>query len=285
MVPALQFDYWQWVALALATPVAVWGAWPFHRAAGLNLRHGATTMDTLVSLGDHRRVRCGRSTRCSSAAPVTRPCACRFAPDARLRQTAQAADLYLEVAAVRDRLPARRPLRRGPRQAPLGRRAARPARPGGQGRRGPARRRSRSRDAGRGSSRSATCSSCAPARPSPPTASWSRAVSAVDASTADRRDVPVEVGPGDAVTGRHRQRRRAAGRARHPGRRRHPAGADRPAGRARPRTARPPVQRLADRVSAVFVPVVHRDRAADPRSAGCWPPATPSRRSPPPSRC
>ena len=51
MVPALQFDYWQWVALAFATPVVVWGAWPFHRAAWVNLRHGSTTMDTLVSLG------------------------------------------------------------------------------------------------------------------------------------------------------------------------------------------------------------------------------------------
>ncbi|PEG34212.1 copper-translocating P-type ATPase [Mycolicibacterium agri] len=51
MVPALQFDYWQWVALALATPVAVWGAWPFHRAAIANLRHRAATMDTLISVG------------------------------------------------------------------------------------------------------------------------------------------------------------------------------------------------------------------------------------------
>jgi Cu+-exporting ATPase len=51
MVPASQFDYWQWVALVLATPVVVWGASPFHRAALTNLRHGATTMDTLVSLG------------------------------------------------------------------------------------------------------------------------------------------------------------------------------------------------------------------------------------------
>ena len=41
MVPALQFDYWQWLALALASPVAVWGAWPFHRAALANLRHRA----------------------------------------------------------------------------------------------------------------------------------------------------------------------------------------------------------------------------------------------------
>jgi Cu+-exporting ATPase len=51
MVPALQFAGWQWVAFALATPVATWGAWPFHRAAWVNLRHRATTMDTLISLG------------------------------------------------------------------------------------------------------------------------------------------------------------------------------------------------------------------------------------------
>ncbi|MGY2082085.1 heavy metal translocating P-type ATPase [Modestobacter sp. SYSU DS0657] len=51
MIPALQFDNWQWLALTLASPVAVWGAWPFHRAAVVNARHGASTMDTLVSLG------------------------------------------------------------------------------------------------------------------------------------------------------------------------------------------------------------------------------------------
>jgi len=51
MVPALQFTDWQWLSLTLAAPVAVWGAWPFHRAAWMNLRHAATTMDTLVSLG------------------------------------------------------------------------------------------------------------------------------------------------------------------------------------------------------------------------------------------
>ncbi len=51
MVPALQFDYWQWLALGLATPVVLWGAWPFHRAALANLRHRAATMDTLVSVG------------------------------------------------------------------------------------------------------------------------------------------------------------------------------------------------------------------------------------------
>jgi Cu+-exporting ATPase len=51
MVPALQFTYWQWISLALAGPVVTWAAWPFHRAAWANLRHGAATMDTLISLG------------------------------------------------------------------------------------------------------------------------------------------------------------------------------------------------------------------------------------------
>ncbi|WP_336922223.1 heavy metal translocating P-type ATPase [Aquipuribacter sp. SD81] len=51
MVPALQFDHWQWLVLTLAAPVVVWGAWPFHRAAAVNARHGAATMDTLVSIG------------------------------------------------------------------------------------------------------------------------------------------------------------------------------------------------------------------------------------------
>ncbi|MGW7722004.1 heavy metal translocating P-type ATPase [Streptomyces canus] len=51
MIPALQFDNWQWLALTLASPVVVWGAWPFHRAAWTNIRHAAATMDTLVSVG------------------------------------------------------------------------------------------------------------------------------------------------------------------------------------------------------------------------------------------
>ncbi len=51
MVPAWQFEYWQWLSLTLAAPVVAWGAWPFHQAAWTNLRHGAATMDTLVSIG------------------------------------------------------------------------------------------------------------------------------------------------------------------------------------------------------------------------------------------
>jgi len=51
MIPALQFTYWQWLSLTLAAPVVMWGAWPFHTAAWTNLRHGTSTMDTLISMG------------------------------------------------------------------------------------------------------------------------------------------------------------------------------------------------------------------------------------------
>ncbi len=51
MIPVWQFTYWQWLSLTLAAPVVAWGAWPFHRAAWTNLRHGTSTMDTMISLG------------------------------------------------------------------------------------------------------------------------------------------------------------------------------------------------------------------------------------------
>ncbi|MFE4945434.1 heavy metal translocating P-type ATPase [Streptomyces sp. NPDC056641] len=51
MIPALQFEYWQWLSLTLAAPVVIYAAWPFHRAAWANARHGAATMDTLISVG------------------------------------------------------------------------------------------------------------------------------------------------------------------------------------------------------------------------------------------
>jgi P-type Cu+ transporter len=51
MIPALQFDNWQWLSLNLVTPVVLWGAWPFHQAAWQNLKHGTATMDTLISIG------------------------------------------------------------------------------------------------------------------------------------------------------------------------------------------------------------------------------------------
>ncbi|MFC6066512.1 heavy metal translocating P-type ATPase [Streptomyces ochraceiscleroticus] len=51
MVPALQIEYWQWLSLTLAAPVVTYAAWPFHRAAWTNAKHGAATMDTLISVG------------------------------------------------------------------------------------------------------------------------------------------------------------------------------------------------------------------------------------------
>ncbi|HYS40339.1 MAG TPA: cation transporter, partial [Pseudonocardiaceae bacterium] len=51
MVPPLQFTNWQWLSLTLTAPVVVWGAWPFHKAAWTNARHGIATMDTLISIG------------------------------------------------------------------------------------------------------------------------------------------------------------------------------------------------------------------------------------------
>ena len=51
MISALQFDQWQWVAGGISLPVVTWGAWPFHRAALTNMRHGAASMDTLISIG------------------------------------------------------------------------------------------------------------------------------------------------------------------------------------------------------------------------------------------
>jgi len=94
MIPPLQFTYWQWLCLTLAAPVVVWGAWPFHRATVTNLRHGAVTMDTLISVG-------------VSAAFVWSLYALFFggagAPGMRmsfaLTSSGEGADIYLEVAA------------------------------------------------------------------------------------------------------------------------------------------------------------------------------------------
>jgi Cu+-exporting ATPase len=97
MVPPLQFNYWQWVSLVLATPVVLWGAWPFHRATLINLRHGNTTMDTLISLG-------------VSAAYLWSLYALVFGsagePDMRMQfsffpsHTAGASEIYFEVASA-----------------------------------------------------------------------------------------------------------------------------------------------------------------------------------------
>lgn len=77
MVPVAQFRNWQWASLVLASPVVIWGAWPFHRAAWTNARHRAATMDTLISRpwtpsfhSESPRRICGHCGRCSSDTPA-----------------------------------------------------------------------------------------------------------------------------------------------------------------------------------------------------------------------
>ena len=97
MVEPLQFDGWQWVAFALATPVVLWGGWPFHRAACTNLRHGAATMDTLVSVGT--LAAWGWSVVALVLLDAGEP-GMRMGLDFTLDRSASAGQLYLEVAAV-----------------------------------------------------------------------------------------------------------------------------------------------------------------------------------------
>jgi Cu+-exporting ATPase len=97
MVPAFQFDNWQWLVLQLATPVVLWGAWPFHRAAWLNLRHGAATMDTLISLGTLAAWAWSLYALFIGDAGMT---GMRMEFDLIPEQGAGAEDIYLEVASV-----------------------------------------------------------------------------------------------------------------------------------------------------------------------------------------
>ena len=259
MVPALQFDGWQWVSLALATPVVLWGAWPFHRAAWLNLRHRTATMDTLISLG-------------TLAAYGWSVVALVFGPagDAGLRMTMSLDDMgahgsgglhdiYLEVAAgvtvfiLAGRFLEARARRRSGAAlralVELGARdvaVLRPAADGGseQEERIPIDR--------------LAVGDRFVVRPGEKVATdgvVESGTSAVDASLLTGESVPVEVGPGDAVIGATVN---AGGRLVVRATR---VGADTAlAGIARlvtlAQAGKAPVQRLADRVAAVFVPVV-----------------------------
>ena len=122
MIPALQFDNWQWLVLQLATPVILWGAWPFHRAAWANLRHGTATMDTLISLGD-ARPRWLWSLYALFLGDAGMP---GMTMSFELIPEGSGEDAHLPRGRRgRDRVPARRPLLRGARQAPRRRGAQR----------------------------------------------------------------------------------------------------------------------------------------------------------------
>ena len=171
MVPALQFTYWQWISLTLAAPVAVWGAWPFHRAAWANLRHGATTMDTLVSMGVLAAF--GWSVWALLFGTAGEPGMVHPFTLAITRGDGGRADLPRGRGGRHD-VPAGRAVLRGPVQAAGRGGAAGAAGAGRQGRRGAARRRARSGSRS-GGSRSATGSSCGPGRRSRRTGSSRRA--------------------------------------------------------------------------------------------------------------
>ena len=97
MVPPLQFDNWQWLSLTLAAPVVAWGAWPFHRTAWSNARHGAATMDTLISVGVLAAF--GWSLYALFLGEAGDP-GMRMAFDLLPQRAAGAHEIYLEVAAA-----------------------------------------------------------------------------------------------------------------------------------------------------------------------------------------
>jgi P-type Cu+ transporter len=262
MVPALQFDGWTWVALALATPVATWGAWPFHRAAAVNLRHGATTMDTLVSSGVSAAYLWSLWAVLLGGAgdPATRmeP---RLVP-AALRGDGMAGmgapELYLEVAAaVTVFLLAGRYLEARARRRSgaalrallhLGAKDVAVVRTAPDG----------ARHEQRVPIADLAVGDEFVVRPGEKVATDGEVLtgtSAVDTSLITGEPVPVEVGPGDAVTGATVN---TAGRLVVRATR---VGADTRLAQiarmvAAAQAGKAPVQRLADRVSAVFVPVV-----------------------------
>ncbi|HEY3613056.1 MAG TPA: heavy metal translocating P-type ATPase [Gaiellales bacterium] len=97
MIPALQFAYWQWVSLTLATPVVLWAGFPFHRAAWRNVRHGTATMDTLVSLGTLAAWGWSLAALCFLGAGGA---GLHMAFDPVTSQDAASDSIYLEVASV-----------------------------------------------------------------------------------------------------------------------------------------------------------------------------------------
>ena len=252
MVPALQFEYWQWLSLTLAAPVVVWGAWPFHRAAWTNLRHGTTTMDTLVSLGTLAAL--GWSVYAlfwgTAGMPgMTHPFELTIERTRRRRQH------LLRGRGRRDDVHPRRPLRsrsRSKRRAGAALRALLEL-----GAKDVA-----VLDGGRSSAGSPTDELAVGmrfvVRPGEKVATdgvVEDGASAVDASLLTGESVPVEVGPGDAVVGATVN---AGGRLVVRATR---VGADTQlAQMARlvedAQNGKAEVQRLADRVSGVFVPVV-----------------------------
>lgn len=250
MIPALQFDYWGFASLVLATPVVVWAGWPFHRATLKNLRHGAATMDTLITVG-------------TSAALVWSIVALFFghaghpgmthAFEFTLSRTDGLGDIYLEVAAgvITFVLAGRYFEKKSKRRAgaalrslmEMGAKEVSVLRDGREE---------------RASIDSLRVGDEFVVRPGEKVATDGVVVSgrsAVDASMLTGESVPVEVAQGEAVTGATvNQGGRLVIRATRIGSDTQLAQMARLVEQAQSGKAK--VQRLADRISAVFVPIV-----------------------------
>ena len=250
MIPALQFIYWQWLSLTLAAPVVVWGAWPFHRAAWANLRHGAASMDTLISVGVSAAF--GWSLYALFLGGAGMP-GVRMTFELVGRPGAGGMDIYLEVASAVTvfilagrYLEARAKKRSGAALRALMELGAKDVAVFREGREQ------------RIPIGDLVVGDHFVVRPGEKVATDGRVVegsSAVDASMLTGESVPVEVGPGDEVVGATVN---AGGRLVVRATR---VGVDTQLAQiARlvevAQSGKAPVQRLADRVSAVFVPVV-----------------------------
>ncbi|WP_336660147.1 heavy metal translocating P-type ATPase [Leucobacter sp. USHLN153] len=250
MIPALQFPAWQWASLALASPVVVWAAWPFHRAAWINLRHGTATMDTLVSVGT------GAAYLWSLYAlffGMAGEIGMRHAFELTVAPSDGAGNIYLEVASgvTMFLLAGRYFEKRSKRQAgaalrtllELGAKEVTLLRDGVEV---------------QAPAEELTAGQLFVVRPGEKIAAdgvVETGHSAVDASMLTGESVPVEVGPGDAVTGATvNTSGRLIVRATRVGADTQLAQMARLVEEAQ--SGKAEVQRLADRVSAVFVPIV-----------------------------
>ncbi|GAB7108533.1 heavy metal translocating P-type ATPase [Streptomyces phaeofaciens JCM 4814] len=250
MIPSLQFDNWQWLSLTLAAPVVVWGGGPLHRAAWTNLRHGAATMDTLVSVGTLAAL--GWSLWALFFGDAGMP-GMRHPFELTVSRADGASTIYLEVAAgvtafilLGRYLEARSKRRAGAALRALmelGAKDVAVLRDGGEVRIPVDRLAVGDRFVVRPGEKVATDGTVV------------EGVSAVDASMLTGESVPVDVGPGDTVTGATVN---AGGRLVVEATR---IGADtRLARMARlvedAQNGKAQVQRLADRIAGIFVPVV-----------------------------
>ena len=250
MVPPLQFRNWQWACLVLASPVAVWGAWPFHRAAAVNARHGAATMDTLISAGVAAAYLWSLYALFLGAAGRT---GVRMG-FAWLARGSGAGATYLEVAAgvtalvlLGRYLEARAKRRSGAALRALlslGAKDVAVLRDGTE-----------SRIAGGGAVGRGVVRGAAGRKDRRRRGGHLRQLGGGHVHADGRAGAGQRGGAGRPRDRRVRQRQRPAHRPRHPGRRGHPARPDGAAGHPGS-GGKARVQRLADRVSAVFVPVV-----------------------------